>query len=85
MHYTKLIFRKGDINRFRAAIFIKPGILNILDLSIFKIKKVKDKNMPFFESELKIINRCYYFYSPFRNPFFNNFCPDFLYFLYYIF
>jgi hypothetical protein len=53
MYYTKLTFRKSDISRPRAAIFIKPKVLNILNLSILEIKKVKNKNMPFFESELK--------------------------------
>jgi len=33
MHCTKLIFRKTNINRPRAAIFIKFKILNILNLS----------------------------------------------------
>jgi hypothetical protein len=47
MHYIKLIFRKSDINRPRAAIFIKFKIFKILNLSIFEIKKLKIKICPF--------------------------------------
>jgi len=45
-------FRKNNTSRPRAAIFIKPGISNILDLSIFKAEKA-DKNTPFFDNDLK--------------------------------
>jgi hypothetical protein len=47
MHYTELVFRKGDINRPRATIFIKLKILNMLNLSIFEIKKIKNKTCLF--------------------------------------
>jgi len=53
MYCAELAFRKGDISRFRITIFIKLKILNILNLSILKAEKAKDKNMPFSENELK--------------------------------